>query len=67
RMIREIGIFFMAIPVVELIFSCLMRLFYTNIDPYVDVTGIMTGLVIWYLSRIFGYGQKLQSDVEGLV
>ncbi|WP_288157093.1 hypothetical protein [Faecalibaculum rodentium] len=67
RMIREIGIFFMAIPVVELIFSCLMRLFYVDIDPYVDVTGIMTGLVIWYLSRIFGYGQKLQSDVEGLV
>jgi hypothetical protein len=44
-----------------------MRLFYVDIDPYVDVTGIMTGLVIWYLSRIFGYGQKLQSDVEGLV
>lgn len=67
RMIREIGIFFIAIPLTELIFSCLMRLFYVDMDPYVDVTGIMTGLVIWYLSRIFGYGQKLQSDVEGLV
>lgn len=44
-----------------------MHLACGNVEPYVDVSGIMTGLVIWYLSRIFGYGQQLQSDVEGLV
>lgn len=67
RMVREIGIFFIAIPLTELIFSCLMHLACGSVEPYVDVSGIMTGLVIWYLARIFGYGQQLQSDVEGLV
>lgn len=68
RMVREIGIFLVAIPLTELVFSWLMNLFLNHtMEISVNLTGLLTGLVIWYLSRIFSYGQQLQSDVDGLV
>ena len=72
RMIREIGIFCLAIPVVQLIMSLIARFVLSTtqapeIAVSLDFTGIFFGLVVLCLSQFFAYGAKLQEDTEGLV
>ncbi|HAJ73481.1 MAG TPA: hypothetical protein DCM49_01655 [Lachnospiraceae bacterium] len=71
RMVREIGIFSLAIPVVELIMSIIARLVIghevAEVAVSVDMTSIFFGLVVLCLSQFFAYGAQLQEDMEGLV
>lgn len=69
RMVREIGIFFMLIPVVSLILSIIARFVVgvENTEIVVNIQGFITGILILCLSQIFSYGTELQSDVDGLV
>ena len=71
RMVREIGIFSLAIPVVELIMSIIVRLVIghevAEVAVNVDMTSIFFGLVVLCLSQFFAYGAQLQEDMEGLV
>ena len=69
RMVREIGIFSIAIPIIGLIFSGIARVV-TGVDGMemsVDLGGFVTGIVVLCLSQIFAYGMSLQRDVDGLL
>ena len=69
RMVREIGIFCIAIPIVQLIMSIIGT---AVIGPdvfegSVGLFGIFVGLVVLCLAQFFAYGAQLQRDTEGLV
>ncbi len=69
RMVREIGIFCIAAPVIQAILGVIAR---TMIGPELaevsnTFSGIVLGLVVLCLSQFFAYGVKLQKDTEGLV
>ena len=69
RMVREIGIYLIAIPIIGLIMSVIARLAMSGveIESSMDMHFIMVGLVIICLSRYFSYGMELQNEVDGLV
>ena len=69
RMVREIGIFSLFVPVLQLLISTVARLVLgvDNVEMAVQLSGLMTGLVALCLSQIFAYGMALQRDVDGLV
>lgn len=69
RMVKEIGIFYIMIPVLETVISAIFRpiIGMETAEISVRMEGILTGLIIIVLSSIFVYGEKLENDVEGLV
>lgn len=69
RRMKEIGIFSIAVPVIGLIMSIVVRLV-TGVETAeisVDVGGIFMGIVVLGLTQFFAYGTTLEEDVEGLV
>lgn len=69
RMVREIGIFSIAIPVIGLIMSIVIGLA-TGPDAAetsVNLNGFVTGIVVLSLSHIFAYGAGLEKDMDGLL
>lgn len=69
RMVREIGIFYASIPVLGLILSIIGRLTFqaTPAEFSVNLSGIVTGVLMLCLSQVFAYGMALQADVDGLL
>lgn len=69
RMIREIGIFSIAITVTEFISDMILRIIAGNdvIESSVSTSGIVFGIVLLCLSQFFAYGVQLQQDSDGLV
>lgn len=69
RMIREIGIFYIAVPVIGLTMSSIARLFLgaEAAEISVNVEGFVTGILLLCLSQYFAYGTQLQNDVDGLL
>ena len=69
RMIREIGIFSIAIPVLGLIISTIgfLVLNAEYVEIKVDLTGLVMGIIVLYLTQVFAYGARLENDVDGLV
>ena len=69
RMVREIGIFSIAVPVVGLIMSIICRLVLgvETAETSVNIQGFIMGILVLCLSHIFSYGTQLQEDVDGLV
>lgn len=68
RMVREIGIFTIAVPVVALIMSWIIRLaFGGGVETSVRFDSAVIGIVALALSNAFAYGMELQSDVDGLL
>lgn len=69
RMVREIGIFCVSIPIINLIISIIAKAVMgaDAIETSVEITVLVFGLVIIALSQFFAYGMELESDVEGLV
>lgn len=68
RMVREIGIFSIGIPVIHFIGSTVIALCTRNtIEVSAPLTGIIFGIVVLSISEFFAYGMKLEEDVEGLV
>ncbi|MBQ0071536.1 MAG: DUF2975 domain-containing protein [Spirochaetales bacterium] len=70
RMVREIGIFIILMPVLEAVIALLATVF----TPYpvladfeIDITLFFIGLVVLALSQYFAYGMELQNEVDGLV
>lgn len=69
RMVREIGIFSIAVPVVGFIMSIIIRLV-TGVETAeisIDTAGILMGIIVLCLSQIFSHGTKLEEEVDGLV
>lgn len=69
RMVREIGIFSIAIEVVGMIIGIIAQLYVGPelAEVSTSTNGIFFGLVILCLSQFFAYGVSLQEEVDGLV
>lgn len=69
RMIREIGIFYIAESLLGLIMGIICRLILGSESTGLSIglNNILAGIVFICLSKTFAYGTKLQDDVEGLV
>lgn len=69
RMVREIGIFSIAVPAIGLIMSIIARLVIENetVECVTGIGGFIMGIVILCLSQAFAYGVKLENDVSGLL
>lgn len=69
RMVREIGIFSIFIPLIGFLMSLIARLIrgVESSETSVQIIGIVMGLAMLCFSQIFSYGMKLEEEVEGLV
>ena len=69
RMVREIGIFCIAAPVVGIIMSIVARIVLGSValNTSVSIGGVLIGLVVLSLSQFFAYGAELQQDTDGLI
>lgn len=71
RMVREVGIFSLLIPAVQIIMSIIARIVIgheaAEIAINIDLTTVFFGLVVLCLSQFFAYGARLQEETEGLV
>lgn len=69
RMVREIGIFFLAIVVVELVMSiiavCVVGPEVAEVS--VGMESLVVGILMLCLSQVFALGMEMQKDVDGLV
>ena len=73
-MTRKVGIFCIAVPVIEFITLIVTQIMivtgggaYNHLETNVQFGMVLFGLVILCLSRFFAYGLELQKDTEGLV
>lgn len=69
RMLREMGIFFISITVVNFIMSVVATLVLgpEMAEVSVAMDGVVIGVLMLCLSQVFAIGQKMQEDVDGLV
>ena len=69
RMLREIGYFSIAVPVVGLIMSIVVRLVIGAEAAEISVGqgGIFMGIIVLCLTQYFVYGAELEKDVDGLL
>lgn len=69
RMVREIGIFSISIPVVQFICDVICKIIagVDAVESSVSVTGLVFGIVVLCLSQFFAYGLELQKDADGLL
>ena len=69
RMMREIGIFAISVPVIGFVMSIVIRLF-TGVETAeisIDMAGIFMGIIVLCLTQFFVHGAELEKDVDGLL
>lgn len=68
-MVKEIGIFSIAMPVIGFVMSIITRLVcgVEVAEISVNFSGLMIGLVVLCLTQFFAHGVSLEEDVEGLL
>ena len=69
RMMKEIGIFSIAVPVIGFIMSIIVRLV-TGVETAeisIDMGGIFMGSIVLCLTQYFIHGANLEKDVDGLL
>lgn len=69
RMLREIGIFFISITVVQWVFCgvAMLVLGPENAEVSAGMGDLVTGILMLCLSQCFALGARMQQDVDGLV
>jgi len=69
RLVREIGILAIAIPVIGFIVSIIARLVAgpEAAEISIDMSGILMGIIVLCLSQFFAHGVALENDVDGLL
>ena len=69
RMMREIGIFTIAVPVIGLVMGVIVRLAtgVEMVEISIDMSGILMGIIVLCLTQFFVYGANLEEDVDGLL
>ena len=70
RMLKKVGILAIAVPIVGFILSIVFGLVVgpdSAATANLDVSGIFMGLIVLWLTQVFAYGAKLESDAEGLI
>ena len=66
RMLREIGIFSIAVPVVSLIMSIITRLV-SGAEVSSSFEGLVLGVVVLCITQFFAHGVEIEKDIDGLV
>ena len=69
RMMKEIGIFAIAVPVIGFIMSIIVRLV-TGVETAeisIDMGGIFMGIIVLCLTQYFVHGADLEKDIDGLL
>lgn len=66
RMVREIGIFFIVISAVGVIGN-IVAFSVAGAEASATLALALIGLLMICLSRVFNYGEQIQSDVDGLL
>lgn len=69
RMLKEIGIFSVSIPIIGLIISIGCRLIFgiNTVETSVNVYGFSMGIIVLCLTQFFIHGAELEKDVDGLL
>lgn len=69
RMVREIGIFSIAIPAIGLVMSIIIGIATgpDAVETSVNLSGFVTGIVVLSLTQFFAYGASLERDMDGLL
>ncbi len=69
RLMREIGIFTIVIPVIGFIMSVIARLILGSeaTEISIDMSGIFMGIIVLCLTQFFAHGVALENDVDGLL
>lgn len=69
RMLKEIGIFSISIPLVGLMLSVVCRLIFgvDALETSVNVYGFSMGIIVLCLTQFFIHGVELEKDVDGLL
>lgn len=69
RMMREIGIFSIAVPIIGMFMSFILRLVVgvDVIENSMDMSGIFMGIVVLCLTQFFVRGAELEKEVDGLL
>ena len=69
RMLKEIGIFSISIPIVGLMMSIVCRLVLgvDVVETSVNVYGFTMGMVVFCLTQFFSHGVELEKDVDGIL
>ena len=69
RLIREIGIFTIAIPILGLLVSFIARLVIGTeaAEMSIDLSGVFMGIIVLCLTQFFAHGVELENDVDGLL
>ena len=68
-MMREIGIFSIAVPVIGLFMSFIVRLIIgvDAVESSKDMNGVFMGIIVLCLTQFFVHGAELEKDVDGLL
>ncbi len=69
RMLREMGFFLLAVPVVELVaeVAAVLALGPEQVESSVGLNSFAVGILMLCLSQAFAQGVQMQRDVDGLV
>ena len=69
RMLREIGIFSIAIPIMGVIVGAIIRIAvgHDMAEISINLSGILMGIIVICLTQYFIRGIELEKDMEGLV
>lgn len=69
RMLREVGYFSMAVPVVGFVMSIISRIVIgaEAAEISVGMEGFVIGIVVLCVTQFFAHGTELEKDVEGLL
>lgn len=69
RMMKEIGLFAISVPVIGLVMSTIIRLVngVETAEISVNMSGIFMGIIILCLTQFFVHGAELEKDVDGLL
>ena len=69
RKMREIGVFAIAVPVIGLIMSVIIRLLIgvEAVETSIDMSGLFMGIIVLCLTQFFVHCAELEEDVDGLL
>ena len=69
RMLREIGIFQIAIPVIGVILCTIMRAIVgvDAVEASMSMSGLVIGILMLCLTQFFAHGVELETDMAGLL
>ena len=68
-MLKEIGIFSIAVPVIGWIMGFVIQLAagFDSVEISNSMSGFIMGILVLCLTQFFAHGMELEDDVEGLL